>query len=62
MRRESGSPDPTRDRANRPLVSPDDQGTTFIELFFDLVFAFAITRITHYATHTLMRSASCARC
>ncbi len=28
------------------LVSPDDQGADFVELFFDLVFVFAITRIT----------------
>ena len=35
------------------LVSPDDQGATFVELFFDLVFVFAITQVTHYAAHHL---------
>ena len=28
----------------KSLVSPDDQGATFVELFFDLVFVFAITQ------------------
>lgn len=28
-----------------PLVSPDDQKVTFVELFFDLVFVFCITQI-----------------
>lgn len=36
-----------------PLVSPEDQGATFVELFFDLVFVFAITQVTHYAAHHL---------
>ena len=31
------------------MVSPEDQGATFVELFFDLVFVFAITQVTHYA-------------
>ena len=35
------------------IVSPDDQGATFVELFFDLVFVFAITQITHFAAHHL---------
>lgn len=35
------------------IVSPGDQGATFVELFFDLVFVFAVTQITHYATHHL---------
>lgn len=35
------------------IVSPEDQGATFVELFFDLVFVFAITQITHYAAHHL---------
>ena len=35
------------------MASPEDQGTTFVELFFDLVFVFAITRVTHYAAHHL---------
>jgi low temperature requirement protein LtrA len=29
-----------------PLVSPDDQKVTFVELFFDLVFVFGVTRVT----------------
>lgn len=29
----------------RPIVSPEDQSATFIELFFDLVFVFAVTQI-----------------
>ncbi|MCH8813122.1 MAG: low temperature requirement protein A [Gemmatimonadetes bacterium] len=33
------------------MESPADQGATFVELFFDLVFVFAITRVTHYAVH-----------
>lgn len=35
------------------VVSPDDQGATFVELFFDLVFVFAITQVTHYVAHHL---------
>lgn len=35
------------------MISPDDQGATFVELFFDLVFVFAITQVTHYAAHHL---------
>ena len=31
------------------MVSPEDQGATFVELFFDLVFVFAIMQVTHYA-------------
>ncbi len=30
----------------RPLHAPDDQAVTFVELFFDLVFVFAVTEIT----------------
>ena len=37
----------------KSLTSPDDQGATFVELFFDLVFVFAITQVTHYAAHHL---------
>lgn len=37
----------------KSLVSPKDQGATFVELFFDLVFVFAITQVTHYAAHHL---------
>jgi low temperature requirement protein LtrA len=35
------------------ILSPEDQGATFVELFFDLVFVFAITQVTHYAAHHL---------
>ena len=28
-----------------PIVSPDDQKVTFVELFFDLVFVFSITQV-----------------
>jgi low temperature requirement protein LtrA len=35
------------------IVTPGDQGATFVELFFDLVFVFAVTQITHYAAHHL---------
>jgi low temperature requirement protein LtrA len=35
------------------IVSPDDQGATFVELFFDLVFVFAVTRVTEYAAEHL---------
>ncbi len=35
------------------IVSPEDQGATFVELFFDLVFVFAITQVTHYAAYHL---------
>ena len=30
---------------NRSIVSPDDQGVTFVELFFDLVFVFSVTQV-----------------
>ncbi len=33
----------------RSLASPEGQGATFVELFFDLVFVFAVTQVTHYA-------------
>jgi low temperature requirement protein LtrA len=29
-----------------PIVSPDDQKVTFVELFFDLVFVFCVTQVT----------------
>jgi len=29
-----------------PLASPDDQKVTFVELFFDLVFVFCVTKVT----------------
>ena len=37
----------------KSMMSPEDQGATFVELFFDLVFVYAITQITHYAAHHL---------
>ncbi len=30
-----------------PIVSPDDQKVTFVELFFDLVFVFCVTQVVH---------------
>ena len=36
--------------SDKTMMSPEDQGATFVELFFDLVFVFAITQVTHYAT------------
>lgn len=35
------------------LVSPKDQSADFVELFFDLVFVFAITQVTHITAHHL---------
>ncbi len=29
-----------------PIVSPDDQKVTFVELFFDLILVFCVTRVT----------------
>lgn len=37
----------------RSLASPEGQGATFVELFFDLVFVFAVTQVTHYAAEHL---------
>ena len=34
-----------------PIVSPDDQRVTFVELFFDLVFVFCITQIVKLLHH-----------
>ena len=48
--------------AIRSIASPDDQGATFVELFFDLVFVFAITQVTHYAAHHLDVSGHSANC
>ena len=33
--------------------APHDQSADFVELFFDLVFVFAITRVTHLTVHHL---------
>ena len=54
------STEPSR-HLRHSIASPADQGATFVELFFDLVFVFAITRVTHYAAghldaHGLVRS------
>ncbi len=43
------------------LVSPDEQGADFVELFFDLIFVFAITRITgitaeHFSVTSVVQS------
>ena len=31
--------------SSKPIVSPEDQSATFIELFFDLVFVFSVTQV-----------------
>ena len=36
-----------------PLVSPDDQKVTFVELFFDLVFVFCVTQVVGLLHHHL---------
>lgn len=38
---------------NRPLHAPQEQPVTFVELFFDLVFVFAVTQITATTAHDL---------
>jgi low temperature requirement protein LtrA len=50
-----------RTPVRRQLHAPDDQAVTFVELFFDLVFVFAITEITkltasHLTGHGVARS------
>ena len=39
--------------SNKNLVSPNQQSADFVELFFDLVFVYAITRITSLTAHQL---------
>ncbi len=39
--------------ASRPGIAPEGQSVTFVELFFDLVFVFAITRVTWLVAHHL---------
>jgi low temperature requirement protein LtrA len=39
--------------SNKNLISPNEQGADFVELFFDLVFVYAITRITSFSAHGL---------
>ena len=44
-----------------PIVSPDDQRVTFVELFFDLVFVFCVTQVaTLLHGHMDARSAGSA--
>lgn len=38
--------------SNKNLATPDEQGADFVELFFDLVFVFAITRVTYVTAHS----------
>lgn len=38
---------------SRSLVSPEDQSATFVELFFDLVFVFAVTQVVGLLHHGL---------
>jgi low temperature requirement protein LtrA len=33
------------DKSSVPIISPDDQKVTFVELFFDLVFVFCVTQV-----------------
>lgn len=40
-------------KISSPLVSPPEQGADFVELFFDLVFVFAITQVTRITAHHL---------
>ena len=35
----------------KSMVSPDDQGATFVELFFDLVFVFGVTQLVGLLHH-----------
>lgn len=37
----------------RPIVSPEDQNVTFVELFFDLVFVFSVTQVVGLLHHDL---------
>ena len=39
--------------ATRSLRGAAEQGATFVELFFDLVFVFAVTQITAMLAHDL---------
>jgi len=36
------------DRARTRLHAPEAQGVTFVELFFDLVFVFAVSQLSHH--------------
>ena len=48
-------------KVTTPIVSPDDQKVTFVELFFDLVFVFCITQVARLLhAHIDLRSAGSA--
>ncbi len=38
---------------SKDLSAPENQTADFVELFFDLVFVYAITKITHMTAHHL---------
>ena len=38
---------------SKNLFTPNEQGADFVELFFDLVFVYAITRITSLTAHNI---------
>ncbi len=38
---------------SQPIVSPEDQSVTFVELFFDLVFVFSVTQVVRLLVHEL---------
>jgi low temperature requirement protein LtrA len=40
-------------QAGSPLHAPEEQGVTFVELFFDLVFVFAVTQVTALTAQNL---------
>jgi hypothetical protein len=42
-------------RHSHPIASPDDQKVTFVELFFDLVFAYCVTQVVTLSRVTLIR-------
>jgi low temperature requirement protein LtrA len=44
---------PAQRRLGPPYDAPDGQGATFVELFFDLVFVFALTEVTALTLHHL---------
>jgi low temperature requirement protein LtrA len=49
---------PGESRSLPPIVSPDDQKVTFVELFFDLVFVFCVTQVASLLHgHVTVRSA-----
>jgi low temperature requirement protein LtrA len=44
---------PLRRWIGRPVTAPEGQSATYVELFFDLVFVFALTEVTSYTVHHL---------